>query len=315
MTNSVIFGGSGFLGSHLCTRLLAEDHSVICVDNFSSGSQKNISHIEANEQFTLVEHDISSPITLDTAPDQIYHLASRASPADFGEYPIEIAMSNSVGTKHILDLAVESDAKVLIASTSEVYGDPEVHPQTESYNGNVNFRGPRATYDESKRLSEALSAAYCRKYDLDVRTVRIFNTYGPRMRPDDGRAIPNFLTQALSDEQITVHGDGLQTRSFTHVDDLINGFRSYMEADDLGGEVINLGSQNEITIVELAETVLDVVETNSEITHIDRPDDDPERRRPDVSRARELLDWNPTVNLAEGLRETAGFFANESELM
>lgn len=312
MTTSVIFGGSGFLGSHLCTQLLAEDHSVICVDNFSSGSRTNIAHFQHEDEFTLVEHDITTPISLNADPDEIYHLASRASPADFGEYPIEIAMSNSIGTKHILDLAVESNAKVLIASTSEVYGNPEVHPQTESYNGNVNIRGLRATYDESKRLSEALSVAYHRKHDIDVRTVRIFNTYGPRMRPDDGRVIPNFITQALKDEPITVHGDGSQTRSFTYVDDLIDGFRSYMEADNLDGEVINIGSQNEITILELAETVLEAVETNSEIKHIDRPDDDPERRKPDISRAKKLLDWDLSVNLSEGLRETAEYFAEKT---
>lgn len=312
MTTSVIFGGSGFLGSHLCTRLLSEGHTVICVDNFSSGSRTNISHIDDEDAFRLVEHDITEPISLDTDPDEIYHLASRASPADFGEYPIEIAMSNSVGTKHVLDLAVKSGAKVLIASTSEVYGDPEVHPQTESYNGNVNIRGLRATYDESKRLSEALSVAYHRKHGVDVRTVRIFNTYGPRMRPDDGRVIPNFLTQALNDEPITVHGDGSQTRSFTYVDDLIDGFRSYMQADDLDGEVINIGSQNEITILELAEIVLEAVDTNSEIKHIDRPDDDPERRKPDISRAKELLNWDLSVSLSEGLEETATYFAEQT---
>lgn len=311
MRTSIVVGGSGFLGSHLCTRLVEENHNVICIDNFSSGRFSNIAHLENTDTFRIVKGDICSPVEIDETPDEIYHLASRASPADFEEYPVEIAMSNSVGTKNVLDLAAEADARVLIASTSEVYGDPEVHPQTESYNGNVNIRGLRASYDESKRLSEALGVAYHRNHDVDVRTIRIFNTYGPRMRPDDGRVIPNFITQALNDQPITVHGDGSQTRSFTYVDDLIQAFRTYMRTDGLDGEVINVGSQKEITILELAETILETMDTDSEITHLKRPEDDPERRQPDISRAQELLGWEPEVPLSEGLAKTAAYFETE----
>lgn len=308
MHTSVVVGGSGFLGSHLCTELIREDHRVICIDNFSSGRISNIGHLKEIDEFKLIESDIRSPISIEETPDEIYHLASRASPVDFEEFPIEIAMSNSVGTKNVLELAAETDSRVLLASTSEVYGDPEVHPQRESYNGNVNIRGLRASYDESKRLSEALAVAYHRNHDVDVRTVRIFNTYGPRMRPDDGRVIPNFVTQAINDQPITVHGDGSQTRSFTYVDDLIRAFRMYMLKDGLNGEVINVGSQKEITILELAETVLDTIETDSEITYVGRPEDDPERRQPDITRAQELLGWNPEISLSEGLAETAEYF-------
>lgn len=308
MHTSVVVGGSGFLGSHLCTELIGEDHQVICIDNFSSGRISNIDHLKKINEFKLIESDIRSPISIEETPDEIYHLASRASPVDFEEFPIEIAMSNSVGTKNVLELAAETDSRVLLASTSEVYGDPEIHPQRESYNGNVNIRGLRASYDESKRLSEALAVAYHRNHDVDVRTVRIFNTYGPRMRPDDGRVIPNFVTQAINDQPITVHGDGSQTRSFTYVDDLIRAFRMYMLEDGLNGEVINVGSQKEITILELAETVIDTIETDSEITYVGRPEDDPERRQPDITRAQELLGWNPEISLSEGLAETAEYF-------
>lgn len=308
MHTSVVVGGSGFLGSHLCTELIREDHRVICIDNFGSGRISNIGHLKEIDEFKLIESDIRSPISIEETPDEIYHLASRASPVDFEEFPIEIAMSNSVGTKNVLELAAETDSTVLLASTSEVYGDPEVHPQRESYNGNVNIRGLRASYDESKRLSEALAVAYHRNHDVDVRTVRIFNTYGPRMRPDDGRVIPNFVTQAINDQPITVHGDGSQTRSFTYVDDLIRAFRMYMLKDGLNGEVINVGSQKEITILELAETVLDTIETDSQITYVGRPEDDPERRQPDITRAQELLGWNPEISLSEGLAETAEYF-------
>jgi UDP-glucuronate decarboxylase len=308
MHTSVVVGGSGFLGSHLCTELIGEGHQVICIDNFSSGRISNIDHLKKINEFKFIESDIRSPISIEETPDEIYHLASRASPVDFEEFPIEIAMSNSVGTKNVLELAAKTDSKVLLASTSEVYGDPEIHPQRESYNGNVNIRGLRASYDESKRLSEALAVAYHRNHDVDVRTVRIFNTYGPRMRPDDGRVIPNFVTQALNDQPITVHGDGSQTRSFTYVDDLIRAFRMYMLEDGLNGEVINVGSQKEITILELAETVIDTIETDSEITYVGRPEDDPERRQPDITRAQELLGWNPEISLSEGLAETAEYF-------
>lgn len=308
MQHSVVVGGSGFLGSHLCRRLLDEDRRVTCIDNFSSGRKRNVASLLERPEFELVEGDVRERLEIESEPDEIYHLASRASPVDFREFPVEIAMSNSVGTKHVLDLAARSGARVLLASTSEVYGDPEMHPQRETYNGNVNPRGPRAVYDESKRLAEALAATYYRESNVDVRTARIFNTYGPRMRPDDGRVVPTFVEQALRGEDLTVHGDGSQTRCFTYVDDLVRGFRTFMRADDLAGEVINVGNDSERTILELAELLLEVVDTDAEIQFEERPEDDPERRKPDLTRAHRLLDWEPDVSLREGLERTAEYF-------
>lgn len=302
----LVAGGAGFLGSHLCESLLADDHDVYCVDNLGSGRLDNVAHLRDDSAFTFIEADIRERQEY-PAVDQVYHMASRASPADFTEFPVRIALTNTVGTRNLLEFAVEHDARMLFASTSEVYGDPEVHPQPETYNGNVNIRGERGCYDESKRFGETLAVAYEREYDLDVRTVRIFNTYGPRMRPDDGRAVPTFISQAREGRNLTVYGDGSQTRSFCYVDDLIDGIRRYMDANGLQGEVVNLGSPEEITIHELAETVIDLFGEDNTITYEPLPEDDPKRRKPDITKARDLLGWEPTIGLREGLERTREF--------
>jgi UDP-glucuronate decarboxylase len=307
---ALVTGGGGFLGSHLCESLLEDGREVYCVDNFGSGRPKNICHLRNDDWFTLIEDDIRRNLALPPV-DEIYHLASRASPADFTEFPVRIALTNTQGTRHMLDHAVATDARMLFASTSEIYGDPEVHPQTEEYTGNVNIRGERGCYDEAKRFGETVTVAYEKEYDLDVRTARIFNTYGPRMRPDDGRVIPTFLSQALSDEDLTVYGDGSQTRSFCYVTDTVAGLRALMETDGLQGEAVNVGRQNELSILELAERILDSVETRSEIVHEQLPADDPERRCPDISKARRLLGWEPTVPLEQGLAETISDMRSE----
>jgi UDP-glucuronate decarboxylase len=307
---SLVAGGAGFIGSHLCDVLVEDGYEVICLDNFGSGRPRNVDHLLDHPRFRLHEEDVRQPLALPPV-DEIYHLASRASPEDFTDFPVRIALTNTEGTRHLLDHAVACDAKMLFASTSEVYGDPEVHPQPESYTGNVNIRGPRGCYDESKRFGETLTVAYEREYDLDVRTARIFNTYGPRMRPDDGRVIPNFVSQALDGRDLTVYGDGSQTRSFCYVDDLVDGLRSLIDADGLQGEVVNLGSQNEISIATLAETILEVTDADADLTYGPLPEDDPQRRRPDLSRARRALGYEPTVDLETGLERTVDFFESE----
>jgi len=307
---SLVTGGAGFVGSHLCERLIADDHHVICLDNFGSGQRKNVDRLVGHDEFQLMEADVRDPPVLPEV-DEIYHLASRASPADFTQFPVQIALTNTEGTRNLLDHALDCDARMLYASTSEVYGDPEVHPQPESYNGNVNIRGPRGCYDESKRFGETLTVAYHEEYDLDVRTARIFNTYGPRMRTDDGRVIPNFLSQAIRGEDLTVYGDGSQTRSFCYVSDLVRGLCSFMDADGLAGEVVNLGSEEEITIQTLAETILNVYDADSDIVYEPLPEDDPQRRRPDLTKAERLLNYRPTVDLKEGLNRTIDYFESE----
>jgi UDP-glucuronate decarboxylase len=303
MTMSVVAGGAGFLGSHLCERLLADGHEVVCVDNFGSGRQKNVAHLRDDDSFSILEADLREEPELPPA-DEIYHLASRASPTDFTDFPVQIALTNTRGTKYLIEHAVEHDATMLFASTSEVYGDPEVHPQTEGYNGNVNIRGPRGCYDESKRFGETLAVAYHEKYGVDVRTIRIFNTYGPRMRANDGRVVPTFLKQAVRGEDLTVYGDGNQTRTFCYVDDMIDGIRDVMRCSELAGEVVNVGGQNEVSIQTLAETVLEICDTSSDIVYEALPEDDPTKRRPDVSKAERLFDWSPTVGLKDGLHRT-----------
>lgn len=300
---AIVTGGAGFVGSHLCESLLADDVAVYCVDNFGSGRRQNVAHLQGNEGFTVLEADVRNRTDYPSA-DYVYHLASRASPKDFTEFPVRIALTNTQGTRHLLEYAVEHDATVLYASTSEVYGDPEIHPQPESYNGNVNIRGKRGCYDESKRFGETLAVAYEKKYDLDVRTARIFNTYGPRMRPDDGRVIPTFLSQVAAGRDLTVYGDGSQTRSFCYVDDLVRGLRCLGEGDGFQGEVVNLGNSNEVTIRTLAEEVIELFDGESEIVYEPLPEDDPKRRRPDIGKARRLLDWEPTIGLEEGLDRT-----------
>ncbi|WP_135536957.1 UDP-glucuronic acid decarboxylase family protein [Halostella pelagica] len=306
--HAVVTGGAGFVGSHLVDDLVADDYRVTAVDSFASGTPENVSHHADDDRFSLLQRDVRDPLPDFDSVDVIYHFASRASPTHFDSHPIEIAMTNSLGTRHVLEAAVEHDARVVVASTSEVYGDPEVHPQPESYRGNVSPRGPRAPYDESKRFAEALSMAYVRKHDVDARTVRIFNTYGPRMQLDDGRVIPNFLSQALAGDDLTVYGDGEQTRSFCYVTDLVDGIRRLADRPGLQGAVMNVGNTNEITIRELATVVRDVVDTPSEVTYEPRPTDDPDLRCPDVSTARERLDWKPKVPLRAGLAQTADHF-------
>lgn len=303
----LITGGAGFLGSHLCERLRENGKTVFCLDNFSSGRARNISHLRGERNFTMIKRDVRIPSSLPPV-DRIYHLASRASPKDFTEFPVKIALANTQGTRRLLDHARACDARMVFVSTSEVYGDPEVHPQSEAYNGNVNIRGIRGCYDESKRFGETLTVAYSRRYGVDARTARVFNTYGPRMRPDDGRVVPTFVTQALRGDDLTVYGDGEQTRSFCYVDDLVSGLMSVMETDSIAHNVYNLGRENEITILELANEVSSLVNGKSDIVHEPLPEDDPSRRCPDISRAKSELEWEPRVRLPEGLEKTVSYF-------
>lgn len=303
----LVSGGAGFLGSHICERLLNEGHEVICVDNFGSGQRQNIEKYEASDSFSVIDRDIRDPGSLPSV-DRIYHLASRASPADFTGFPVDIALANTLGTRLLLNHARACNARMIFASTSEVYGDPEVHPQKETYNGNVNIRGVRGCYDESKRFGETLTVAYLRKYDVDCRTARIFNTYGPRMRPDDGRVVPTFIRQALKGEDLTIYGDGKQTRSFCFVDDLVQGLVSLMRTDSPPHNVYNLGKENERTINDLANHVLELTDSRSDIVYESLPEDDPSKRKPDITRAKTELDWEPKTNLRTGLKQTISYF-------
>src|SRR4051812_16241914 len=301
MATCLVTGGAGFLGSHLCDELLRRGHRVICVDNFETGSLANIEHIRVPE-FVHVHQDIIDPFFVDEPVDVVYHFASPASPIDYLRLPLHTLKVGSYGTHHTLGLAKLHRARFLIASTSEVYGDPQIHPQPETYWGNVNPIGPRGVYDEAKRYAEALTMAYHRQQGVDTAIMRIFNTYGPRMRPHDGRAIPTFLRQALQDRPITVFGTGEQTRSFCYVDDLIRGMIALAESGE--HNPVNVGNPDEFTLLELAEAVIEATGSSSEIVFEALPTDDPQQRRPDISRARELLDWEPTVDLSEGLRRT-----------
>ena len=302
----VVTGGSGFLGSHLCDHLLARGDEVVCIDNFTTGARSNIAHLSGRRGFTLVEHDVSNRIDVDGAVDAVLHFASPASPADYLELPIQTLKVGSLGTHNSLGLAKAKQAAFVLASTSEVYGDPLVHPQDESYWGNVNPVGPRGVYDEAKRFAEAITMAYHRCHDLDTRIVRIFNTYGPRMRPDDGRVVSNFIVAALSGEPVTVYGDGAQTRSFCYVDDQVRGILALLGSAE--HEPVNIGSPEEFTVSELAQVVLEVTGSPSPLQYRPLPVDDPRRRRPDTSRAREILGWEPAVTLREGVRRTAEHF-------
>jgi dTDP-glucose 4,6-dehydratase len=301
MATCLVTGGSGFLGSHLCDELLARGHRVICVDNFDTGSLANIHHLRAPE-FTFLHTDVTQPFFVEEPVDVVYHFASPASPIDYLRLPLHTLKVGSYGTHNTLGLAKLHRARFLTASTSEVYGDPQVHPQPESYWGHVNPIGPRGVYDEAKRYAEALTMAYHRQQGVDTAIVRIFNTYGPRMRPHDGRAIPTFLRQALQDRPITVFGDGSQTRSFCYVSDLIDGIIRLAESGY--HDPVNIGNPNEFTLLELAKTVIEVTGSRSEIVFEALPTDDPQVRQPDISLARELLGWEPTVALREGLRRT-----------
>jgi dTDP-glucose 4,6-dehydratase len=301
MPTSLVTGGAGFLGSHLCEALVGKGHRVICLDNLETGSLANISHLRGDE-LTFLHHDVSEPIRIDEPLDFVYHLAALASPIDYLRLPLHSLKTGSYGTHHALGVAKWKRARFLLASTSEVYGDPELHPQQETYWGNVNPIGPRGVYDEAKRYAEALTMAYHRQQGVDTAIVRIFNTYGPRMRPNDGRAIPNFLSQALAEKPLTVYGDGSQTRSFCYVDDLIRGVILLAES----GEhlPVNIGNPGEYTILQLAEAVLAAVGSTSKIVFEALPVDDPQVRQPDITRARQLLGWEPEIALDEGLRRT-----------
>jgi nucleoside-diphosphate-sugar epimerase len=303
MARIVITGGAGFLGSHLTDALLARGDEVVCVDNLSTGSAANVEHHFGNRAFTFVEHDVTRFIWVPGAVDAVLHLASPASPIDYLELPIQTLKVGSLGTHNCLGLAKEKGAKFFLASTSEVYGDPQVHPQTESYWGHVNPIGPRGVYDEAKRFAEAITLAYHRHHGVEVRIARIFNTYGPRMRPHDGRVVSNLLVQALAGEPLTIYGSGRQTRSFCYVDDEIAGFLALLDGPHTGP--INIGNPGEFTVLELAELVLEITGSSSEIVFEPLPVDDPTQRRPDIALARDLLGWEPHVALREGLTRTA----------
>jgi dTDP-glucose 4,6-dehydratase len=309
MKRALVTGGAGFLPSHLCDRLLAEGYAVIAIDNYVTGSKDNVAHLSGNPNFTLIDADVTEPLSIEGPLDLVFHMASPASPIDFFSVPIEIMMVNSVGTHNALKLAQEKGATFLMASTSEVYGDPLVHPQPEEYWGNVNPIGVRGVYDESKRFSEALISAYRRKYGLDTKIFRIFNTYGPRMRLDDGRVVPNFIGQALRGEPITVYGTGAQTRSFCFVSDLIDGiFKLSQTPAEVSGP-INIGNPTERTMLEFAQEIKRLTESESEIVYVPLPTaDDPKQRRPDNTKARAILGWEPKVSLEDGLRETIAYF-------
>jgi len=301
MSTCLVTGGAGFLGSHMCDELLRRGHRVICVDNLETGSLQNVQHIR-HPKFTFLNQDLTEPVFVDEDVDFVYHLASPASPIDYSRLPLHTLKVGSYGTHHMLGLAKFKRARFLLASTSEVYGDPQVHPQQESYWGHVNPIGPRGVYDEAKRYAEALTMAYHRQQGVDTAIMRIFNTYGSRMRPNDGRAIPTFLRQALTDRPITVFGDGSQTRSFCYVSDLVDGMIRLAES---GYHMpVNIGNPNEFTLLELAQTVLELTGSRSEIVFEALPIDDPQVRQPDITLARELLGWEPTVSLREGLRRT-----------
>lgn len=310
----LVTGGAGFLGSHVCERLVGEGARVVCLDSFLTGRRGNIAHLEADERFQLVEHDVIDGLPLAlrrTRFTHIYHLACAASPPHYQADPEHTMLTNVLGTRNLLRLAEDCGARLLLSSTSEVYGDPEVHPQQEDYLGSVNCTGPRACYDEGKRAAETLAFDFRRAGRAQVRVARIFNTYGPRMRSDDGRVVSNVVCQALAGQQVTVYGDGTQTRSFCFVDDMVDGLFRLMECAAADGVPVNLGNPNEISVAELVELVVELTGSTSEIVARPLPEDDPKRRRPDIARARALLGWEPKVGLREGLRETIRWFDRE----
>jgi nucleoside-diphosphate-sugar epimerase len=310
----LVAGGSGFIGSHLCDSLLAAGHSVTCLDNFLTGASRNVSHLQGRPDFQLIEHDVTLPYQGPGSEnvEAIFHMASPASPVGYRTYSIETMLVNSVGTMELLKLATARGAKFLMASTSEVYGDPLVHPQPESYWGNVNPNGLRACYDESKRFAEAATFEWIRKYDVDARIVRIFNTYGPRNQLDDGRVVPNFITQALKGEPITIYGDGSQTRSFAYVADLVDGLMRAMFTDGTKNDVFNLGNPGEFTIKEFAQVVLEATGSTSPLDYRELLfEDDPARRRPDITHSREVLGWEPRIPLREGLAKTVPYYREQ----
>jgi dTDP-glucose 4,6-dehydratase len=309
---ALVTGGAGFIGSHLCERLLAEGYKVVCVDNLSTGSLANVAPFLANEaDFEYIEHDVNTYIDVAGELDEVYHFASAASPADFGRIPIEILETGAQGTHNCLGLARSRGARFMLASTSEVYGDPLVHPQHEDYRGNVSTTGPRSVYDEAKRYAEALTMAYHRQHRLDTRIVRIFNSHGPKMREDDGRMVPNFIRQALLGEPLTVYGEGTQTRSVQYVDDLIEGVIRLMKSGER--RPVNIGNPVEYSVREVAEMIVELSGSGSDISHQPLPEDDPKQRCPDITRAREVLGWEPQTGAREGLAKTLQWFASQAE--
>src|SRR6184192_2596995 len=306
MGRALITGGAGFLGSHLCELFLERGHEVICIDNFITGNPANIQHLIGREGFSFVKYDVTNYIHIDDPLDYVLHFASPASPIDYLEKPIQTLKVGSLGTHKTLGVAKDKGARYLLASTSEVYGDPLVHPQREDYWGNVNPVGPRGVYDEAKRFAEAMTMAYHRYHGVDTKIVRIFNTYGPRMRVNDGRAVPAFMSQALRNEDVTVFGDGTQTRSFTYIADLVDGIVRLMLSNE--NDPVNIGNPREMTIEEIAETIIRMTRSKSRIVYKPLPTDDPKQRKPDITRARTLLNWQPRVELEEGLVKTIEYF-------
>ncbi len=309
MTRAVVTGGAGFLGSHLCERLVDDGLDVIAYDNMLTGNGENVAHLMARPNFRLVEHDITEFIQVDEDVDFILHFASPASPIDYLKLPIETMKVGSIGTLHALGLAKAKGARLLLASTSETYGDPQVHPQPESYWGHVNPVGPRGVYDEAKRFGEALTTAYRTFHGVDTTIVRIFNTFGPRMRPNDGRAIPTFIRQALAGEPLTVAGDGFQTRSICYVSDLVDGLERLLRSEHPGP--VNIGNPVELSVLDIARLVLEVTGSDSEIVFIERPQDDPHVRQPDITLARDVLGWEPQVSIADGMATTVEWFREQ----
>jgi dTDP-glucose 4,6-dehydratase len=302
----IVSGAAGFIGSHMCDRLLAEGHTVVGLDNFLTGSERNLEHLAGQPRFRLVRHDVTLPLGLDNPIDAVIHMASPASPKDYLQHPIETLDVGSAGTRQMLEMARAYNAGFLLTSTSETYGDPLVHPQVETYWGNVNPVGPRSCYDESKRFAEALTMAFHRTYKMRTNIARIFNTYGPRMKLNDGRVVPAFLDQALRGEPMTVFGDGSQTRSFCYVSDLVDGLYRLMQSDER--YPVNLGNPEEMTILEFAEHIRRLTSSKSGILHEPLPQDDPKQRKPDIGKARRILGWEPRVSLEDGLRQTIEYF-------
>ena len=300
--NIVITGGSGFVGSYLCEKLINDGNEIIVVDNLLTGSTENINHLMHNENFSFIEHDVQNHIEIENKVDYVLHFASAASPKAYTEHPVNTLKAGSVGTINTLGLAKKHDAEYLLASTSEVYGDPLISPQTEEYWGNVNPNGERSMYDEAKRFAEAAVATYSRSYDLKTKIVRIFNTYGPRMQLNDGRVVTNFIVQALKNENITIYGDGSQTRSFSYVEDTVAGIISLMNSSEY--DVFNIGNPNEMTVGQLAEKIIELTDSTSEIKYLELPNDDPKQRKPDITKAKTKLNWEPKVNLEDGLTKT-----------
>ena len=310
---AVVTGGAGFLGSHLCERLLQDGSEVVCLDSFLTGTPQNVAHLLGQQNFRLARADVTDYVHIPGPVDAVLHFASPASPVDYLELPIATMKVGSLGTLHTLGLAKEKGARYLLASTSEAYGDPQVHPQPETYWGHVNPVGPRGVYDEAKRFSEALTMAYRRAHGVDTAIVRIFNTFGPRMRPNDGRAIPTFVRQALNGDPITVSGDGSQTRSICYVDDLIEGIVRLLHSDHSGP--VNIGNPHEVSMLELATWIKQLAASESPVKFVPRPEDDPEVRRPDITLARSVLQWQPVVPIEEGLRKTIAWFRRHPELI